>query len=150
MAKVELQNSKIQIEIPDLVLGGTVLKRKATLFSFTYDQLNKTLSLAWRVDFFEKLTDGTYGNIIDKQGIASYVKNVEANNLIMVDVATGTEIYPVEVINIAEDGSEVKTMEYDETITYTGQYDWFNALAETNPIAIHDMIKVYGARTNWN
>lgn len=150
MAKVEIPNSKIQIEIPDLVLGESLLKRKATLYSFTYDQLNKTLSLAWRVEFFETLVDGSYGELIEKQGISSYVKNVEANNSIMVDVVTGVEIYPIEVITVDAEGVETKTMEYDQTIDYAGQYDWFNAYADKQTIDIHGMIKVYGARTNWS
>lgn len=150
MAKIELPQVKIQIEIPDLVIGGVALKRKATLHSFTYDQINKYLSLAWKVEFFETLEGDLYGDIITKQGINSYMKDVVANNSIMVDVNTGIEIYPEDRLVENEDGTSSMVMGYDETITYTGQYDWFNFYAETNSILVHEMIKVYGARTNWN
>jgi len=150
MAKITLPKAKIQIAIPDLILGNSKLKRKATLYSFTYDQLNQNLSLAWKIEFFETLADGSYGVLIEKQGINSYVKNVEANNTIMVEVATGNELYPSEVITTDAQGVETKTMVYDESIAYTGQYDWFNALAEGQPIEIHNMIRLYGSKTNWN
>lgn len=151
MAEIIIPNIKIQIEIPNLVLGGVELKRKAELHSFTYDQVNKYLALAWKVEFFETVGDDEYGELITKQGINPYIKNVEANNSIKVEVATGIEIYPREVVTTdAETGVVTKTMEYDQAIVYTGQYDWFNMIAEADPIHVHGMIRAYGLRTNWN
>lgn len=119
----------IEIDIPDLIVNEQLsLKRKAKLFTMTYNQHLKYLVLTWLV---------TYPDLVDVSGISSYSKESIADNTTMVDVNTGTILTPDADGNYPGD--------------YTGQYDWFNMIAETQPIKVHDMIRQYGlAVENWN
>lgn len=117
----------IEIDIPDLVLGEVTLKRKATLFTMIYNQAVKYLALSWIV---------SYPDIDSAKGISSYTKESVADNSTMVDVTTGAVLTPDEAGNYAGD--------------YIGQYDWFNLMAETQQLKVHDMIRAYGASATWD
>jgi len=124
----------ISIDIADVEINGTILKRKATLFTMTYNQSAKYLVLNWSVSFFADSL-GFYGRSLSEI-IPSYSHESIADNNTFVNPATGQ-------ILIAD-----STGHY--SINYMGQYDWFNMMAETQPLQIHDMIRQYGMLvTNW-
>ncbi len=117
----------IIIDIPDLVVGDISLKRKAELFTMTYNQTKKFLKLTWIV---------SYPDLQGIKGLSSYTKESIADNTTIVDVATGNILTADENGNYPGD--------------YIGQYDWFNMVAETQTVQVHDMIRQYGLQADWS
>lgn len=118
-------NEPIKINIADIETNGTVLKRKAELFSMVYNQAFKVLILNWDVYYYSD-SSGHYGQPIKINGITSYRKESVANNSVKVNPSTGA---------IVPDG----------TAGAVGQYDFFYYLAENKDINVHDLIRAYGA-----
>lgn len=130
MALVNIPNVDIEIDIPALIIGGTPLSRKAKLFTMTYNQKQKYLTLCWTVSYYT-----SNGELLDIAGIDSYSKESIADNTTMVDVTTGAILQPD--VNGHYPGN------------YLGQYDWFNMIGENQPLKVHDLIRAYGASVNW-
>ncbi|MEO6721441.1 MAG: hypothetical protein ABIN67_13820 [Ferruginibacter sp.] len=136
MALVTIPNVEIEIEIPDVELQGTTLKRKAKLFTLTYNQNAKALTLTWIVSYYILDNNGGYGSLLEMPGISTYSKESIADDTTMVDVQTGAILLPNTDNNYAGD--------------YIGQYSWFNMVAENSPLKVHDLIRAYGLQANWN
>lgn len=146
MAHLTYSTPQIEIEITDKVIGGTILKRKATLHTMIYNQASKALSLSWVVKYFAD-DSGDYGAAINVPGIATYSQESIADNRTVVDVATGTILEPEDEI-LDVDGERTGTWPgVDDTM---GQYDWFYMMAETNPLMVHELISAYGMNANWD
>ena len=129
---------RIVIDIPDLKINETVLKRKATFFTMTYNQKAESLALNWTVQFYAD-SSGTYGRYLGGEGgsIPDKSKEIIADNSTFVDPATGAIVY-----------SNAAGL---YNIDYMGQYDWFNMIAENQPIKVHDMMREYGEKiANWD
>lgn len=152
MPLIAIPNVNIEIDIPDLVVNEQLsLKRKAKLFTMTYNQSAKYLTLSWIV---------SYPDLIDVKGFSPYSKESIADNTTMVDVNTGAILAPIitQVQDTNEDGTpkvdaEGNPVMIDQTTypgDYIGQYDWFNMVAETQAVKVHDMIRQYGLQANWN
>lgn len=118
-------NEPIKINISDVVINQTKIKRKAELHTMIYNQANKALVLTWKVSYFAD-SSGFFGQPININGISSYSKESIANNTVMVNPTTGA-IVP------------------DSTEGAIGQYDFFYSLAENQNINVHDLIRAYGA-----
>jgi hypothetical protein len=127
MALITIPAVRIVIDIPDLVVNNITIKRQAELFTMTYNQSSKYLSLSWIV---------TYPDLSNVKGFSPYSKESIADNTTTVDVTTGAILTPDAEGNYPGD--------------CIGQYDWFNYIAETQPIKVHDMIRQYGLQAEWN
>jgi hypothetical protein len=149
MAFISIPPVRIKIDIPDLVVNGISLKRTATLFTMIYNQAVKSLTLAWIVE---------YTDLQGIKGLSSYTKESIADNTTMVDVNTGAIIKPTQVQDTNQDGTPKVDENGDPVMIYQivydgdyiGQYDWFNNLAETQAIGVHDLIRQYGLQADWS
>lgn len=139
MAKIIRDPINIEIDIPDILVGNLSIKRKATLSLMIYNQEHKYLTLSWTV---------SYPDLQGIQGLMNYQKESIADNTTIVDVNTGTILSPIIDHNgdpiLDEDGNQ--TYEGD----YIGQYDWFNMIAENQPVEVHNMIRQYGMQADWS
>jgi hypothetical protein len=125
---------RISIDIPDVVINGTKLKRKATLFTMTYNQSAKYLALSWTVSYYAD-SAGSYGQSLAEIA-PSYSRESIADNNTFVNPATG------EILTADSAGHY--------SMNYMGQYDWFNMLAENQTIQVHNLIRQYGYMiTDW-
>lgn len=115
----------IKINIPDVVINQTKIKRKAELFTMTYNQAHKYLALNWVVTYYAD-SSGYYGQPISLNGISSYTKESIADNKTMVNPSTGAIVS-------------------DSTPGAVGQFNFFYNLAENAEINVHDLIRAYGA-----
>lgn len=129
---------QIVLEISDKVLGATTLKRKANFFTMIYNQGNKSLVISWTVEYFSSNSDNTYGDSMSNM-ISSFSKESIADNTTIVDQSTGVILFQ------NSDGTYG-----DGTQTVMGQYDWFNMIAETQQLPVHNMIRQYGSQINWD
>jgi hypothetical protein len=121
------QQYPIVLEIPDVVIQGTTLKRKASLFTMTYNISKQYVSLNWEVTYYAKKLNGDYGDEI--AFIPKYTRESVADNTTKVD-STGTILQP------------------DLSGNYPpyaiGQFDFFNNMAENIPILVNSIIRQYG------
>lgn len=138
MAYVNLPAVEIEIEIPSIEIGETLIKRKAKLFSLIYNKGSKEVSVAWTVKHYAATTDG-YGEYLSF--IPDWSVTSVADNTTMCDVTNG---FPIEMIVVGQDENGNDIMDYNPAINYTGQYDFFSHLAETQPVLIHSMIIQFG------
>lgn len=139
MAYVNLPSIEIEIEIPSIEIGSTVIRRKAKLFSLIYNKGSKTVSVAWIVQHYAATTADGYGEYLSF--IPDWSVTSVADNTTMCNVANG---FPIEMIEIGQDEDGDPIFGYDPAINYTGQYDFFSHLAETQPVKIHEMIIQFG------
>jgi hypothetical protein len=139
MAYVQLTTPEIEIEIPSIEIGSTVIRRKAKLFSLIYNKGSKEVAVAWTVQHYAATTADGYGDYLSF--IPDWSVTSVADNSTMCDVATG---FPIEKIVIEQDILGNDILGYDPAINYTGQYDFFCHLAETKPVLIHAMIIQFG------
>jgi len=135
----------IILEIPDIVVDSTVLKRKAKLFALVYNTTEKFVTLSWVITTYAANEDGSYGNELS-QFIPPYKREQIATNNIPVNPLTGVPIdpeliQPTITINPVT-GEEIST---PSTIPWIGQYDFFNNIGENVSIKIHDVIRQFGA-----
>jgi hypothetical protein len=123
----------IELEIPDVTIAGTTIKRKAKCFTMTYNLTYKTLALSWEVSHYAN-DNGTYGEPLSF--IPNYSKENIADNTTLVD-ASGAFVYPDADGNYPSDA--------------IGQFDWFNNLGENAQINVHNLIRQYGnAYSKWD
>jgi hypothetical protein len=139
MAYVQLSTPEIEIEIPSIEIGSTVIRRKAKLFSLIYNKGSKEVAIAWTVQHYAATTADGYGDYLDF--IEDWPKTSVADNTTMCDVTNG---FPIQMIEIGQDEDGDPLYGYDPAINYTGQYDFFCQLAETQPVLIHAMIIQFG------
>lgn len=126
------QQYPIVLEIPDVVIDGTVLKRKASLFTMTYNLAKQYVALSWEVSYWSSNPDSTYGE--ELVFIPKYTKENVADNTTKVD-STGTIVPP------NPDGT------YPEGVI--GQFDFFNNVAENVPVKVNAVIRQYGQGSQW-
>ena len=125
----------IVINIPDKVINQTTIKCTATLFTMTYNQHTQTLVLNWTIKCYAN-NAGAYGDYLGSF-IPDYSKETIADNTTFVDPSTGVIVFP--------------ESNPDSTAAYMGQYDFFNMLAEKQPLKVHDIIRQYGYQVlNWD
>lgn len=136
MPQFEYNSVQIEIEIPDLVISDTIIKRKILLDSMTYNQAAKIVVLDWIVKHYSNNSDkyGEYlGDGIAYRRIEDKRRTTTADNSVFVDVQTG----------------EFITEEQKNSVMWIGQYDFFNMLSEVMPIKIHETIHNYGSKIDW-
>jgi hypothetical protein len=139
MPYIQLQPAEIEIEIPSIEIGSTVIRRKAKLFSLIYNKGSKEVAVAWTVKHYAATTADGYGQYLDF--IPDWSKTSVADNTTMCDVTNG---FPIQMIEVGHDEDGDPIFDYDPAINYTGQYDFFSHLAETQPVLIHQMIIQFG------
>jgi hypothetical protein len=139
MAYVQLPTPEIEIEIPSMEIGSTVIRRKAKLFSLIYNKGSKEVAIAWTVQHYAATTADGYGEYL--AFIPDWSKTSVADNTTMCDVTNG---FPIQIIQLGQDEDGDPLYGYDPAINYTGQYDFFCHLAETQPVLIHQMIIQFG------
>ena len=139
MAYVNLPAQEIEIEIPSIEIGSTVIRRKAKLFSLIYNKGSKEVAVAWTVQHYAATTADGYGEYLSF--IPDWSVTSVADNSTMCDVTNG---FPIEKIVVGQDENGNDILDYDTAINYTGQYDFFCHLAETQPVMIHAMIIQFG------
>ena len=115
----------IILEIPDIVVDTTVLKRKAKLESLVYNMDRKEISISWIITTYSANPDGTYGEDLSAI-VPRGTREQFGNNNVLVNPVTGM---PIE--NSDEDS--------------IGQYDFFNNMGENKLIKVHDVIRQFGA-----
>lgn len=126
---------QIVIPIPDIIINQTVIKRTATLFTMTYNQYQQTLALNWTVKCYANVS-GAYGMYLGSF-IPDYSKENVADNTVFVNPNNGAIMLP--------DSNGKYSM------NYMGQADFFNFLAETQPLKVHALIRQYGLQVlNWD
>ena len=134
-SKVNITTSAIVLNIPDISVGETTLKRTATYSEMKDSRSLKTLSLVWIVKYYavDSLDNiGAYmGSIFTDK-----IKTFTATNNIMVNPSNGQVLTPDANGNYS--------------MNYTGQYDFFNSISDNISIKLSDVIKQYGQAANWN
>lgn len=107
MAKIEYTPVDIMLDIPDIVIDGTIIKRKAKMLTMIYNQAYKTLTVAWCIQHYAN-NAGQYGEYIKAQ-VADRLKETTADNEVIVNAQTG------EIITDLEQYKEIVTI-YGETV----------------------------------
>jgi hypothetical protein len=126
------QQYPIVIEIPDVIIQGTILKRKASLYTMTYNIAKQYVALSWEISYYAYTLNGNYGNEITF--IPKYTKENLADNTTKVD-STGTIILP--------------DAEGNYPPNVIGQFDFFNNVAENVPVKVNAVIRQYGENSQW-
>lgn len=137
----------IELEIPDVVISGTIIKRKAKLFTMIYNLQYKSLALTWDVSHYAN-DNGNYGALLDF--IPSYSKENVADNTTIVNPSTGAFLTDADLYTdgVDADGNPIKV---PTNIPQIGQFDWFNNLGENVDINVHNLIRQYGnAYSKWD
>ena len=139
--KIETPTEALSINVPDLVIDGTIIKRKAHLFTMIYNQHSKQVVLNWTVKSYAD-NGGEYGGYLSF--IPDYSKESIADNNVAVNPATG------EILQKTEPMPDTEPVEYDYPMDWVGQYDFFYTMGKNTDIKVHDVITAYGQQIeNW-
>jgi hypothetical protein len=115
MAYISYTPVDIVLEIPDIVLSNTIIKRKAKMLTLNYNQPYKTVSVAWEIQHYAD-DNGQYGEYIGVQ-VGDKLKETIADNTTIVNAATGEIITDLdqykEIITIS--GETVPAYSYPQT-----------------------------------
>ena len=151
MALIQPTNIEIEIEIPDKTIDGTILKRKAKLFSLVYNMKAKQLVLNWEVIFYSRNSDGSYGRKMSDL-IPSYTRENVADNQTPVNPFTGQILEWADLQSTFETNPDTgEIIEIPTSTPYMLQYDWFNQVGENQDLNIHNTIRQYGlALQDWD
>jgi hypothetical protein len=141
---IQLETPKVTVSVPTIEIDGTKIFREAYLSGMNYSIDSASLTLLWTVQHFSFL-DGKKGSYLSF--VPDYTRKTIADNSTMCDVTNG---YPIAKIVIGQDESGVDILDYDSNVNYTGQYDFFCAMAETKDVNVHAMIRQFGNMiTEW-
>lgn len=154
MGFIQLSTHELILDIPDIIIGETTIKRTATCFKMNYVLGGKMVVLTWIVKHYAKNPDGTKGDYL--QFIGDWAKESIADNTSMCDVTNGHPIEKTYDTGQVEkdangnpildpDGNEIKIFDYDPSINYTGQYDFFFNLGESQEVLVNSMILQFGS-----
>jgi hypothetical protein len=135
----------IVLEIPDVVIDATTLKRKAKLFALIYNMNTKQVSISWTVCHYAADDDGSYGADLSSF-IPSYSKEQIATNEVPVNPVTGFPLDPEDIKpTIVTDPITGEVLEVIPSLTpWVGQYDFFNNMGENVPVKVNDVIRQFG------
>ena len=135
----------IVLEIPDVVIDATTLKRKAVVHSMIYNLSAKMVSVSWIVKHFAKNADGTYGDDLSAI-IPPYTREQIATNQVPVNPVTGFPLDPEYIKpTIVTDPITGEVLEVIPSLTpWVGQYDFFNNMGENVPVKVNDVIRQFG------
>lgn len=125
----QLPNYPVKIRIPNLSINNTTIYREATATEMKYSFENERVILTWLVQHFSVLDNDEKGEYLG-DFISDYRKTTTATNNDLCDISNG---YPLTEEQILED-----------KITYTGQFSFFQTLAETQPILVNELIRNFG------
>ncbi len=126
-------NFDIVVTIPDVVLGDTILKRKATFETLIYNKKSDSLSVGWLIEYFGN-NAGDYGDKIDLKGVSSYGSELVAAQNSFIDLATQQLFYEAD---LQKDADGVVT----DSRNYTTEFEFYNMVAETQTVNIHSLIR---------
>lgn len=136
---VSSAQAQVTIDIPDLKIGNTIIKRKVTENILIDNVAMKFVAMTWDVNHYADSISGGkhyYGQKIENDGIRTYQITTRADNNTMVDLANG-EIVKANSEGIYPEGS-------------IGQFDYFRYIAKNVPIKLDDLKRAYGsAVTEW-
>lgn len=140
----------IVLEIPDVIIDATTLKRKAKLYALIYNMATRQVSISWTVSHFAANEDGSYGADLSSF-IPSYSKEQIATNQVPVNPVTGMPLDPEAVESTFVQNEDGSTTEIPSNVPWVGQYDFFNNMGENAPVKVHDVIRQFGmGLQNWN
>ena len=125
----------IVLEIPDIVLANTIIKRKAKMLTLIYNQPYKTVSVAWQIQHYAD-DNGQYGEYIGAQ-VGDKLKETLADNTTIVNAQTGDIITDLSQYEqtILVDKVVVPSYTYPETTTEIQQIPDQSATSKV-PIAV--------------
>jgi hypothetical protein len=163
MALIRNDNTDIIVEVSDLEVGETTIKRKAEVVYMNYSMREKKVQVTVEVQIYSKNADGSYGEKLSRvPSFASYYRTITASLDQVVDVTTGEILGTLDEAQmpgafdaakdevpavLAEDGVTVIKEAvpaqpagkfYGKTIM--PEFEWFKNLAATQPVIVDNMI----------
>jgi len=135
----------IILEIPDVTINATTLKRKAVVHSMIYNLSKKTVSVSWIVKHYAKTAEGGYGEELSEL-VPAYTREQVATNDVPVNPITGMPLDPDDIKPTIETHPETgEVISVTESLTpWIGQYDFFNNMGEKVPVIVNDIIRQFG------
>jgi hypothetical protein len=158
MPLIRYQKPQIVVPISDLVMGSTIVKRKARFDSMTYSQSSGNMPLApgffgntiqspgsvvinLTIQHFATTENGGYGEILDgKRGFSSYNQTLTADFRTLVDAETGEVICDISEFQKVESVLEGGIL-YNRNFMHENEF--FRRLAENVPTIVDDLIEQY-------
>ena len=137
MPLIPFETPRIVIDIPDLEIDSTVIKRQAEVFTLLYNQNSKEVAVTYTVKHYSDC-DGQPGEYMGKT-IVDWSKETIADNTTMCNTENG---HPIE--KLPEGDPDADENGYPRNLNYMGQYDFFYMLAQTQPVQIHSLIIQFG------
>lgn len=141
MPLINPEDIRIILEIPDLVIDNTIIKRKAYMFLLGYNQEYQSLYVSWLVKHYSN-NNGDYGEYLGSK-ISDKLKETIADMSVIVKYPSGEIIEP-------ENYSEYQDESGEWTINVMPQYKFFNQVGENVDVNIHNLIRNYGLQADWN
>jgi hypothetical protein len=164
MGLIRYDIPQIIVEISDLTLDSTIIKRKARFDSLHYQQLDQPnydgkqiVVISLTILHYTQLSDGSYGELINNsRGIQSYQTQLIADNSTLVDATTGQIIGPSSLLddpnNLLDAYTDENGVQHDAGILFGKDYmyesEFFRRIADQLPVVVDDLIKLHIVTAN--
>jgi len=140
-----------ELEVSDLVRGGTRLKQKVRFLRLEHDDAQRTATIRLLVLLFALAEGGGYGPPLIDPAFSSYNATITADNNRLVDMRNGailTERYPLAgPLSDADWAAAVARVEASP-VPAMYQGDYFLYLRDTQPLIIGEVIRSYIAQAD--
>jgi hypothetical protein len=136
MPSINLSKEVLTVELPDLVEGSTIIKRKAKFLRLIYQPQEKEVTIVATIQHYTKNEDGSYGNTL----LFTREKVMTARNESLVDITNGTLLCSIGEEFSQPEGGEPVLNPLLENKNYAMEFDYYDHIANTTPVVINELI----------
>lgn len=138
MSLLRQTNTDIVVELSDLVIGDTKIKRKGYLESMVYSPADKRVVINFRVVPFAVATGDTYGAPLANSNFQTYFKVQVADNSSYVDAQTGQLLGDVYTLDADPSSTLEGGLLYGRDYMY--EFEFYKMIAGNQPVIIDQLI----------
>lgn len=138
MPEIVLPDNELIVDLPDRVINGIAMKRKAHSHSVQIEDMDKRVVMNIMIYYY-----GTDGEKIDNPaiGITSYLRTLTADNNFFVDAANGIPLCRVSE-QFVQDVQDDEELSVENPLlagkTYVREFQLFSQM-QKNPVIINNM-----------
>lgn len=142
MPKVTFNHNVLTVEVPNLMISETEIKRKAVLVKQLYEPAEKKVTIEFDTIPYAKNPDDSYGERLDTadKPFAKVSCILVALPTMLVDLETGNTICAaIDEYHRDENGEQVLNPVL-EGKNYADEFDYYDHIANTAPVIINELI----------
>lgn len=143
MAYIRNENTSIFVELPNKVIGNTVIKRKAEVIAMNYSPRNQNVTVSLLINVYAQGDNDTYGDSLSSiPGFQPYLKELRADTNSIVDANTG-EVLITNMDVLLDPATFADGGILGNNRDYMNEFERFSMMAQTQSVIVNNVIIQY-------